>query len=385
VTLLIEDTPRNNLAVWTSEAAQAGSVGGAVLSPFASSATDSTYKPSGYRIADQIRAGGGQVWFDASTYALGVPGVGDFRHYETWDLWDGNYGILDSAVRIEGHVTKVLAIQRALGVPSLAPSVLLSGPSTADVGIAIALAIESLSADPLSYLTIAGTPDFWRGGAELDTLVGTIAQLGATGFFLVVGRPVADLPPAASADEIAGLCRTARSLSAFGHVHVSYGDFAGLPVVAAGAGSIGTGWDSRQRVCSYTSYATREPTAGGGGWLKRPTFRGLLASIPRNDAERLFSQNPALASNLYVGSLDPDAPKEAFLHHVRCLNFLVESVGATADYEERFKVLCSIYEDATTAWPLAIAAASTVGLATVCIGPLYEGLRSYGREEGWVK
>jgi hypothetical protein len=383
MSILIEDTARNTLGGWTCDAVKERIVDGAVLSPFATSSENLAHKPSGLRIAEQIRSGGGQIWFDSGTYALGVPGVGDFRHYEKWELWGSAHGELRTPAEIEDHVKRVLKIQTELDATPLAPTILLSGPSTSDVATSVALASACLDVEPSSFLTVAGTPDFWRSGADLDAFIGSIAQLEAKGYFLIVVRPVADLPPAVSSEEISGLCRTVRSLSAFGAVHVSFGDFAGLPAIAAGATSLGTGWDSRQRVCSYTSYAVREPSGGFGSWLKRPTFEGLLTSISRAEAERLFSQDPRLASSLYVGALDPDGAKEAFFHHARCLRNLISRVATAGSHKDRFEALCSIYGEASASWPLAIAAGSVAPLTATAVRPLYDGLLAYGRDEGW--
>lgn len=385
MSILVEDTARNNLAAWVVEALSVGVVTGATTSPFSSPFVNTTYKSSCDRIMGQIRDGGGEVWFDAATYAIAIPGAGDFRYYDQWDLWGGDRGDSSTPVLLRDHVVRVLAAQSRLGAQALAPTVLL--PSTAtgpELDMAVAMATEALLLRPDAYLTIAGSPTFWSGGSDLDAYIGTIAQLGAPGYFLNVVRSTTDLPPQVDGEEVAGLCRTSRSLAQFGKVHISHGDFACMPAVAAGATSLGTGWDSRQRVCSHSSYLARDPTAGGAGWFKQPTFCGLFGSLSRVDAERFFNQNPSLATSLHVGALHPDGPKEAFLHHARSLGRVIATISAAPSPELRYRVLAEMYRDALNRWPAAAAAAGIRSKAGRNVDPFFNGLNSYAADEGWV-
>lgn len=383
MSVLVEDSPRNNLAAWTCDAIAAGSVEGAVLSPFTSPYVGNTYKQSARRTIERLVDAGGDVWLDSATHALQMPGVGDFRYYDGWDLWGGARGDLSSPAMIRDHVLRVLEAQGSLGVSRLAPSILLHGPDPAAYEVALTLASEAASADESARITIAGSPAFWSGGDELDNFVAAVADVGGAGYFLVVARPTADLPVSTSATEVAGLCRTARSLEQFGPVHVSHGDFAALPAVAAGAQSIGSGWDTRQRVCSYTSYEVRDPTSGGGGWFKRPTMAGLFAFLTRAEAERLSSQDRSLFERLHRGPIHPDGPKEAFLHHVSVLNEVSTAV-ADLDFGPAYSELLARYRAAVEDWPDAAAAAGTAALSALWVDPLLEGLVSYGEQEGWT-
>jgi hypothetical protein len=383
MTVLVEDTPRNNLAAWTSEAVADGLVDGAVLSPFSSPWVGNTYKPSAQRIVDQLLDAGAHVWLDPATHALQMPGVGDFRYYDGWDLWGGERGDLTTRASRRDHVLRVLQVQTQLGLGRLAPTVLLHSATGGAADTAFALAEEAINADPTSWVTLAGSPTFWAEAAALDAFVGAMAQLGAEGYFVVVVRPTADLPVAADPDEVAGLCRTARSLEQFGHVHISHGDFAGLPAVSAGASSVGTGWDSRQRVCNYTSYVARDPATSGGGWFKRPTFAGLFGFLVRADAERLVAQDAPLGARLHPGGLHPDAPKEAFLHHAWCLSDITEALR-TRDFEPAFRFLADAYERSTADWPLAAQAASVNPMNGAWVAPFWAGLARYGQLEGWT-
>jgi hypothetical protein len=383
MTVLVEDTPRNNLAAWTCEAVADGIVTGAALSPFSSPWVGNTYKPSVHRIVAQLHDAGAEVWLDPATHALQMPGVGDFRYYDGWDLWGGARGDLTTRASRRDHVLRVLGVQSDLALPRLAPTVLLHAATGGAVDTAFSLAEEAVGAEPSSWVTMAGSPTFWAEEDALDAFVGALVQLGAQGFFVIVVRPTADLPTAANADEVAGLCRTARSLEQFGAVHVSHGDLAALPAVAAGAQSVGTGWDTRQRVCNYTSYVARDPSTGGGGWFKRPTFDGLFGFLARADAERLFAQDAALGVRLHPGSLHPDAPKEAFLHHAACLRNVTETLRGL-DFEPAFRHLSQAYATSVADWPIAAQAASVTSMGGVWVAPLLSGLTRYAELEGWA-
>src|SRR4029453_1115379 len=111
-----------------------------------------------------------------------------------------------------------------------------------------------------------------------------------------------------------------------------------LPAIAAGATSVGSGWDKRQRVCGYASYASRDPDAGGGGsWLERVERRGLIGLITKNQAEVLANRNASLAARL--GPLPPPGAKEAFFHHLTVLVDLITSLRNEADLERRYRIL----------------------------------------------
>lgn len=383
MTVFIEDTPRNNLAAWVPEAVGLGYARGAILSPFASPFVGNSYKPAAPRIVAQLQDADAEVWFDPATHALQMPLVGDFRYYDAWGLWGGTRGDLSSAGLQRDHVRRVLEAQEGLGSQPLSPTVLLDSTSGGPVETALAMAEEALAQRTECALSIAGTPAFWAAEDDLDAVVGAFAQLNARRWLLAVVRSATALPVGASLGEVAGLCRTSRSLQQFGSVHVSHGDLAALPAVAAGASSVGSGWDTRQRVCSSTSYESRDPSAGGGGWFKRPTFQGLFGLLSRAEAERFVSQESALATRLLPGSLHPDGPKEAFLHHVACLSRLVDT-ASTGDFQTRYRNLNDLYLTARRNWPVASQAAGTLSAAAQWVEPFMGGLSTYAQGEGWV-
>jgi hypothetical protein len=382
VTLLIEDTARNNLARWTIDAIERGVAIGAILSPFVTGVRGSSYKQGAQQTVERIHDAGGQVWLDATTHALQMPSVGDFRYYDQWDFWGGEAGDLSSRPMLSDHVARVFEVQSGLGVSHLAPTLLLHHPESTTSERALELAQIAMELDPTAYISIAGDSAFWAAGEALDAHVGALAQLEPPGWFVTIARAIPVLPASVYADEVFGLCRTARSLSEESTFHVSHGDLAGLPAVAAGATSVGTGWDPRQRVCSYANYMEREETNGGGAWLTRVTFEGLLSVLVRQEAELLMSQDNGRATRLLPGGLPPAGPEEAFLWHATTLSRVVRELVAL-DNEAAFRSLLVRYEEAQDEWPIVAALTHTASAGDAWIRPVREGLELYGREESF--
>lgn len=97
MTTFIEDSPRPFQAGWIAEAQRAGTASGAVITPWASPLGHrggSGNKPGIANRVDEFRAAGVSYWFDATTHALQMPGVGDFRYYADYNLWGGPVGDL---------------------------------------------------------------------------------------------------------------------------------------------------------------------------------------------------------------------------------------------------------------------------------------------------
>jgi hypothetical protein len=380
VTLLIEDSPRN-LLTWILEAQQQGLARGAVISPFASPRVGKQHRRSTRAMADSLRIAGADLWFDAQTHALQMGGVGDFRYYSEHALWGGARGDLSTPALRREHVRLVYEVQDALGATHLGPTVLLHHGQSNTSQQALELARDAMDLDDQSWLTIAGTSPFWASAAALDAHIGALAQLQPRGWFLVVARPLAVLPVEVDREEVHGLCRTVRALSEYAPVHISHGDLAGLPAVAAGATSLGTGWDQRQRVCAFNNFAARDSSDGGGGWYERPTFPGLMGSLKTAEAQVLDRVDAAKA--LRLGPVPAPGPNNAFLHHLTSLDALVGLIAQHPMHRDRFDALREMYRDATTEWP---AVATTTGSALAArdwIETFDNGLLDYGTGEGW--
>lgn len=378
--LLVEDTARNNLIAWTERAATANSVEGAILSPFTTPKLGTTYKPSGATAADRLRDANVAPWFDAATHALQMPNVGDFRYYKDWDLWSGTRGALGNDANQREHIRRVFSTQDALEAPHLAPTILLHGPQSSSSQRALRMAELAAELDSSCVITIAGTTAFWAGGAALDAHVGGLAQIGPGGWFVVMVRNSAVLPVPADKEEVHGLCRTVRSLSEDGPVHVSHGDLAGLPAVTAGATTLGTGWDPRQRVCAYSSYAEREAGGEGGRWFEQRTLGGLLSLLGRSDTQILATQDPALANRLLPGSIPPGAA-EGWEHHAGVMSSLVRSLQPAG--KSSYEALRDLYTAARSDWAQVAGAIGIPSRADLWLRELSAGLELFARTEGW--
>jgi hypothetical protein len=382
VSILIEDSPRNLLA-WIESALGSGSAQGAVLSPFATPWITKT-GPGGRRGAQDVAPAIdalGAVFFDATTHALQMAGVGDFRYYDEYSLWSGARGDLSTPPLREQHIRRVFEVQSSLGAPHLGPTVLLHHGESTTSQLALEVAREAVTQDPDCWLTIAGTAPFWASEGALDAHIGALAQLEPKGWFISVARPYLSLPVEGDAEEVHGVCRTARALSEYAPVHVSHGDLAGLPAVAAGAQSVGTGWDQRQRVCAFGSYGAREAGAGGGGWYERPTYPGLLGSLKTNESAVLVRRDSARATRL--GPPPPPGPKEAFMHHARVLYELADSVLSQPSLESRYRRLDRMYTSAAAEWPAVAAITGSALSSAEWVDQHRSGLRLYGVGEGW--
>lgn len=381
MSILIEDSPRN-LPGWIEGAADSGTAAGAILTPWASPYLTVAGKKQS--IADRVKrfqSAGVDVFLDPMTHVLQMPGVGDFRFYDDFDLWSGPRGDLSDPALLEEHVGKVFALQDQLSVHHIAPTVLLHAPLDLMSALALDIAREAVRRDPGATLTVAGTSSFWSGKHSLDAHIGALASLRPGGWVLSVVRSATVLPAAAMAEEVHGLCRTTRALSDQASVHISHGDLAALPAIAAGATSVGSGWDQRQRVCSYDDYAVRVTGASGGGWYLRPTLRDALGLLTSADAIRLQAADPGLVARL--GGFPAPGPRETFDHHLSVLAALVTSLTAETDHKARFEDLAQHYDVARSAWAQMTNHVSSSGSSKQWIDGLSAGLGLYGRTEGW--
>ena len=237
----LEDSARNVLGAWAIETQGAGLAEAAVLSPF-STPYERDWKPGAVETVQRLHEAGVSVWLDLETHVLQMPSVGAFRYYQTWDLW---YlvlpGVLNTPAAQRDHTERVFAAQDALGVPHVAPTILLHSAQSQTSQEALDLSRIAVELDPQCRLAIAGDSTFWSAGHLLDGHVGALAQLDPAGWFVTVARQLSVVPVPATAAETHGLCRTVRALSDDGPVHVSHGDLAGLPAIAAGGTSLGAG------------------------------------------------------------------------------------------------------------------------------------------------
>lgn len=379
----IQDTARNTLILWTTHAIRGGYARGAMLSPFTSPVSANGYKRSAADTSQAIRDAGGEFWFDPMSHALNMPRAGDFRFYDDWDLWAAARGDFTAVNAITSHVDRVFNRQSELHAQLLAPTVLVSYPDTLQSQLALELAQEAMRQQPTAWLTIAGDQQFWSSTAELDAHIGAMDQLQPAGWLLTVARGDNAMPPAATPEEVFGMMRTTFALSQDRPVRVAFGDVAALPAVAAGAESVGTGWDMRQRLCAFQDFEERAADAGGGGaWYQRPTLRGLIGGLSNGEYEVLVSEQPALAARLTPGSIGPSA-EQAFAHHASVLTDLIDELAALAQ-RPRVEVLRAAYISAIAEWPAVQKVTGTRLGSSRWSTPFLQGLELFMASEGWI-
>jgi hypothetical protein len=384
MSVLLQDTARNNLASWGVHALGGGYAIGAIVSPFTSPVRGNGYKQDARVVVKRLQRAGGEVWFDPTTHALQAPQVGDFRYYSGWDLWKGARGDLVTHQAMVDHVKKVFEIQTSLEVPLLAPTVLLNGaqnPQSLRAAELATVARREANARPV-YLAVVGDVHFWSAGTQLDAHIGVLDQLEPAGWILTVARHASTLPAAALASEVEGLARTTYALSRDRPVIIGHGDLAGLPAMAAGATRIGTGWDSRQRVFAYTDHSARANVGSdGGGWYKRPTLEGLLGNMLPNELRVLARQDSALATRLTPGPV-LDQPESAFRHHAEILTRISTELGGLPD-RLRAERMRDRYRAAVADWPAAQAKSGCNGNARQWVAACLTGLEAFMASEGW--
>ncbi len=385
MTAYVEDSPRPFQVGWITDAAAAGYAAGAVISPWASPYRHrggSGNKPGLGPRSQEFRSAGIPYWFDPATHVLQMTGVGDLRYYSEYPLWGGPVGDLSQAAYRDEHVRRVYRLQDEIGAPHLAPTPLLPSGLNNLSAIALDTARFAVERDPAATLTIAGTGSFWSDGTDLDAHVGALAALTPGGWLISFVQPDNDPPPSVTPNEVFGRCRTVRALSEYSPVHISHGDFAALPAVAAGATSVGSGWDKRQRVMAYADYAARTTGNGIASWYERPTVAGLLGTLSKRDGQLLGQQDPALAARL-GGLPAAPGPRASFLHHISAVSGAVLAVASGRSYEDRFRILDGMYSNARAGWAAVSSSSGIRDRSAEWIDPLQEGLRMYARSEGW--
>ena len=176
--------------------------------------------------------------------------------------------------------------------------------------------------------------------------------------------------------------RTVYALSQDREVRIAFGDLAALPAVAAGATSICTGWDLRQRICAYQDFEERANDTSGGGWYQRPTLLGLMGGLTAREYSILASEDQQLADTLTPGTIGPRA-ELAFKHHARVLNSIITELNSLTG-APRVNALRSHYDTALTEWDKVIRITGTTLGPSRWITPFKKGLDAFMNSEGWI-
>ncbi len=329
---------------WSVEAIIGSAADALIVSPFFTPRTARPAHPDADRVAGKIRAAGGKVLFDATTHGLRLPGVDNLASYDTWDLWAGARGDLSTDGLIEEHVQRVFDRQMELQAPRLTPTLSLDSPTSTEADIALKMAEVGNRLGPHPGHSLSGRRGFWLS-EDLDAYVGALAQLRAPVWVVTQVFEEANYPPdMTDSAQLAALCRTVDSLSRRSRVIIAQADFFGLPAVAAGANTIGSGWHTKQRVCAPATYQRGDPDQirRQAQWF---TFGGLMTRVHSVDVGVMHNADVPLANRLYPGQVDSRKPNMR-LHHLKVLGDAATSIDAHSARADRVAALRSTYESA---------------------------------------
>lgn len=342
--LYLHDGSYQGQTSWSVEALRAGVADALVVSPFFTPWLPRKAQPNPAVVAEKVRDAGGEFIIDATTHGLRLPGVDNLASYNTWQLWAGARGDLSTDDLIEQHVERVFERQDDVSAPRLTPTVALDSPIGGDADTALAMAQTGRRADERAWQSLAGRRGLWLSEG-LDDYVGSLAQLRAPVWFVTHVREEGVYPPdMTEAAQVAALCRTVESLSLRSRVVLCQADLFGLPAVAAGADTVGTGWHTKQRVCSPAAYQTNDPDSvrRAATWF---TYQGLSARIHKTYSDILTDRDRARAARLYPGAVVATG-RNVRNHHLQVVRDLTATVGAHPSRADRVAALRSIYETA---------------------------------------
>ena len=356
-----------------------GEAAGAVLSPFFSPLTPMPRRPGVEQLRDAVTATGARVFLDATTHGALMAAANFWDCYDTWDLWDGPRGDLSTSALRAGHVRRVVAAQRRLRVPVMAPTVGLQSSIGDAATLSLDLAETTRAEAPDFWVSVVGTSAFWSQGGYLDDYIGQLVNLRPMGVSLTVQRTQISYPPDAVEAEVAGVCRSAHTMSLRSEVLVQHGDLSGLPALAAGAQMLGSGWDLRQRVFAPDGLR-RDTTVRRAA--KRITHDGVFAVLKRPEAERLLRTDPALSRRVVPGALPADG-NGLWEHHLAVLSNRVAALLALPDRPARVRWLAGEYAAAEADFRRIERLTRLEFPPAAWLDAVRQGLDAYRVSEGW--
>jgi hypothetical protein len=361
VSLLLHDGRRNGHASWLKESIAGGFADGAIFNPFSSPPTSAPSNPSVADVIGQLRGGlpngatEPTLFFDSATWAATLAGTDLWDDYDLWPLWPHHTrGDLRDAGAIADHVSAVFEVQEGLGVPYLAPTVAVDAVGGPLGRLAIDLAAEGIRQQRSCLITVCGTNSFWRSGPDLDGHVGRLARMRPVGCYVIPMRDRAGYPAdLTDTDATAGWLRTIHSLAMRSRVIAAYTDHLGIIAAAAGAYTVGTGWDQGQRVCNPESFRSG---SGGGGSVNYSPHPGLLARFNVTIALGLADLATVFAQTMRGGYSIPSDMREHREQHFRAIREqfdLVNSAGPT--HAGKYAEVRQMLSGADASWNQAIA------------------------------
>lgn len=345
--VLIHDGRRPGHRKWLGEAISSGRASGGFITPFSTPRVAEPRHPSGAEVADTVRRAGGEVIFDAMTHARHLATTNKLDFYDEWGLWrDSSLDLSTSAAQLD-HVERVFSRQDGVGSIRLAPTLALKSPGSPDAHTARNLAQLASRLDSDAWQSLVGNRTFWSSGADLDAYVGSLVALRASTWVVTVANElVADhVPNLTDISAFSGLCRTVRSLSLRSRVILAYADYGGLPAVAAGADTVGSGWDRGQRTFDPLTY--RLDSDPGIRIPASYVTQGELQAVLRREAAEAIVRWDRTRSRGIRGGPMPASDQEQRMHHLRQLTDAVTAIEAVgSDPASRVELLWARYERA---------------------------------------
>lgn len=345
--VLLHDSRAVGHRKWSKDAVRAGHAAGMIVTPFATPRITEDRNPNAASLADDMQDIGGTFVFDPMTHARMLPGTNKVDFYDQWDLWPSGLGLSTPPARTD-HVEAVFDVQHDLQAPFLGPTVQLSSPVGREADIALELARLSGGLSRRSWQSIVGTRQFWAAGSALDAHVGSLATMRASVWLVTVANEVVidSDPDLTNVAAFVGLCRTVRSLSQRSRVVVCYADYAGLPAVAAGADTVGTGWHRAQKTFDPTAGAFHVDSTNAIRRQASYVTQGRIHAILRRDtADQIERWNGARAGAIRGGPMPPSDNVER-MHHLRQLTGAVRSIDSSPTPLARYELLRDRYADA---------------------------------------
>ncbi|ALC05932.1 hypothetical protein CDES_07615 [Corynebacterium deserti GIMN1.010] len=383
--VLIQDGRRSGHLKWSIEAIQKGVADGVIINPFATPRVKIPRNPSAAEIVSEIHSIGGEVLFDPMTHAAMLSNSDRLDFYESWALWGANGRSLSNPIDRLEHIERVFKYQQTLNVPLLSPTTTIDDPQSVHANTALDMARLAKNLDSSSWQSLVGTRAFWSSGNRLDAYIGTLVSLQAPVWLITVSNEIVNenVHDLSATDAFAGLYRTVHSLSMRSRVIVAYADFGGLGTIAAGADSVGSGWDRGQRIFDPLSFQN------GDGTPRRAASyvtQGRLLSVLRRDAADAIEKWDPMVAPLIRGGAMPKSDGEERLHHLHQLRKTIQDITVTPHRKDRVEILRGKYNQAKvdyeTLIPSLRPSVETAHLTKWITNPL-DVLERYAESEGF--
>ena len=345
--VLIHDGRRIAHRKWATDAISSGYADGVVLSPFSTPRLSVPRHPSAQEVASAVVDVGGEVIFDAMTHARFLTGVNRTDFYDDWELW-GPTGVgLANAPQRLAHVERVFRRQDAVESSHLAPTLSLQSPLGQEASTALELARTARGVDSSAWQSLAGTRSFWGSGRDLDAYIGSLVALRAPVWVITVVNDIVvdQVPDLTEVSAFAGLCRSVQSLSMRSRVIISHADYAALPAVAAGADTVGSGWDRAQRTFDPNSF--RVDSDPGIRIPASYVTQGTLHAVLRRDTAEAIERWDSAAALAIRGGPMPASDQVQRMHHLNQLRSAVLDLAAAGSRQDRINRLRNRYQTAS--------------------------------------